>query len=927
MLLPRTEIAARAAKFAQDWKEAKYEKGETHSFYNAFFDVFGRRRRDVAVYEEKVKKLDNRQGFIDLFWPGKLIVEQKSAGRSLIDAKAQVTDYFLALKEHEKPRYVLLSDFQRFEFWDLETNLEYAFALAELPNFLGLFDFIAGYEYTQYKDQDPVNITASELMSALHQQLENNRYTGKDLERLLVRIMFCLFAEDTGIFEPFSFLEMVEQTKPDGTDLGSRLSYLFEILDTPESQRQLSLEESLAQFPYVNGGLFEGGIKQPAFNAAMRQALLDCCYFNWAKVSPALFGSLFQTVMLPAEQRQGGAHYTSERNILKTIHPLFMDDLRAELATIIADKSSRRTNRLRDFQKQLGTLRFFDPACGCGNFLILAYRELRELEIALLEALYPAEGRTGVLDVKALSVVDVDQFYGIEIEEFAVRIAQTALWLVDHQMNVRLSASFGQAFSRLPLDKSPTIVCANALTTDWTTILPPSMCSYILGNPPFVGKHYRTDSQTADIARIFTDSKTSGLLDYVTCWFYKAAAYIKGTTLSVAFVSTNSIVQGEQVSALWPILLHKFNVSIQFAHQTFKWGIDEKKAKGMKVAAVYCAIIGFSSYETGKKKRLFTYDNNTGDPIEVTAQNINPYLVDGINVIVEARSTPICPVSSMVNGSKPADGGYLLLNESELEALLTEEPLVKSYIKPFIGAEEFINNKKRYCIWLKDVPPTEWRKLPLITKRVEAVKAFRLKSTDKQTQNDATTPYLFQKIRQPESDFVLVPSVSSEKREYVPIGFYSKDTIVSNLVFTLPNATLYHFGILTSRMHMAWMRYVCGRLEARYRYSNTIVYNNFPWPEASEAQQAAIGALAQQVLDARALYPEASLADLYDPLAMPVELRKAHQALDKAVDKLYRKEAFADDAARVALLFERYQQLTAGLLAGLLEKGKKKRKG
>ena len=567
MPLSWNEIHARAARFADDWKDAYYEKGQTQTFYNEFFEVFGRRRRDVAIYEEKVKKLNNHQGFIDLFWPGHLLVEQKSAGHSLTKARTQATDYFLSLKELEKPRYILLSDFQTFEMLDLEEGEEHRFTLAELPGKVRLFDFVAGYQHQKYRDQDPVNIEASELMSNLHARLEESGYTGAPLERLLVRIMFCLFADDTGIFEPDSFLRYIEdRTSEDGSDLGSRLVHLFEVLDTPEDQRQRTLDDHLARFPYVNGLLFADLIRTPSFDSAMREALLQCCYFNWSKVSPALFGSLFQTVMLPEEQRKGGAHYTSERNILKTIRPLFLDTLREEFERINASRSTQRRSQLEQFHAKLGRLTFFDPACGCGNFLILAYRELRQLEIEVLQALHP-EGQR-VLNIADLSKVDVDQFYGIEIEEFPVRIAEAAMWLVDHQMNLQLSEAFGQAFVRLPLKKSAHIVHGNALGMDWKEVIAPENLSFMLDNPPFVGAKYQNDTQREVMREIFAGVHGAGLLDYVTAWYWKAAQYIQQTEIKVAFVSTNSITQGEQAGVLWQPLLTQHGIKIHFAHRT-----------------------------------------------------------------------------------------------------------------------------------------------------------------------------------------------------------------------------------------------------------------------------------------------------------------------------------------------------------------------
>lgn len=925
MPLSWNEIHARAARFADDWKDAFYEKGQTQTFYNEFFEVFGRRRRDVAIYEEKVKKLNNNQGFIDLFWPGHLLIEQKSAGHSLTKARTQATDYFLSLKELEKPRYILLSDFQTFEMLDLEEGEEHRFTLAELPDKVRLFDFVAGYQHQKYRDQDPVNIEASELMSNLHARLEESGYTGTPLERLLVRIMFCLFADDTGIFEPDSFLRYIEdRTSEDGSDLGSRLIHLFEILDTPEDQRQRTLDDHLTRFPYVNGLLFADLIRTPSFDSSMREALLQCCYFNWSKVSPALFGSLFQTVMLPEEQRKGGAHYTSERNILKTIRPLFLDDLREEFERIKASRSTQRRSQLAQFHERLGTLTFFDPACGCGNFLILAYRELRQLEIEVLQALYP-EGQR-VLNIADLSKVDVDQFYGIEIEEFPVRIAEAAMWLVDHQMNLHLSEAFGQAFVRLPLKKSAHIVLGNALRLDWKEVIAPEQLHYMLGNPPFVGAKYQNDTQREEMREIFAGVHGAGLLDYVTAWYWKAAQYIQQTEIKVAFVSTNSITQGEQAGVLWQPLLTQHGIKIHFAHRTFKWTIDEKRAKGMNVAAVYVIIIGFAACDT-PKKYLYEYETIISDPHRVEAKNINPYLVDAADTAITRRSRPLCNVPEMGIGNKPIDGGNYLFTTAEKEAFLRIEPQAAPYFRRWLGSDEFINGWERWCLWLGDCPPHLLRQMPEAMKRVEAVRNLRQKSKSAPTRKIANTPTRFHVENMPNSNYIIVPEVSSERRQYVPIGFMEPDTLCSNLVKLVPNATLYHFGVLTSLMHMEWMRYICGRLKSDYRYSNTLVYNNFPWPESPiDAQIKTIENMAQGVLDTRAEFPGSSLADLYDPVTMPPALLKAHQALDKAVDTAYRRQPFLSERDRIEYLFDLYQKCTAPLTSEVEKKKARKKR-
>lgn len=919
MPLSWNEIHARAAKFADDWADAHYEKGETQSFYNDFFEVFGRRRRDVAVYEEKVKKLDNRQGFIDLFWPGHLLIEQKSAGRSLDAARNQATDYFLNLKVEERPRYILLSDFQTFELIDLETREEVHFGLAKLPEYIKYFGFIAGYHQQLYKDQDPANIDAAVLMANLHKSLEESGYIGKDLERLLVRIMFCLFADDTGIFEPDSYLRLIEdRTKEDGTDTGQMMVHLFQVLDTDFEKRQKTLDESLARFPYVNGRLFADRIDTPSFTGDMRAALLECCYFDWSKVSPALFGSLFQTVMLPLEQRQAGAHYTSERNILKVIQPLFLDELRQEFEKIRDSKSTQRAAQLAKFHAKLGTLTFLDPACGCGNFLILAYRELRLLEIDVLKEIYAKElhrfkGGAAELNVKTLSKIDVDQFYGIELEEFAAHIAEAAMWLTDHQMNMRLADTFGKSFERLPLKKSANILHGNALTNDWRTVIEPNQLSYILGNPPFIGARKKTPQQSSEMARVFSGAAGAGNLDYVAAWYLIAARYIQGTKIKVAFVSTNSITQGEQVGLLWPILINQFGLSIHFAHRTFKWTIDEKKARGMKIAMVHCIIVGFATYKADSHE-LYDYAEPAAEPHRFSVSNISPYLVESDNKVITARRTAICNVPQIVFGSMPNDDGNLILSDEDKLEILSKEPAAEKYIKPLISAHEYLNGFTRWCLWLHQAEPSALKALPLVMQRIENVRRYRLASNRQATRRLASTPYLFAEIRQPQANYVLIPRVSSERRTYVPMGFFGSGQIVSDTCLCIPNATPYHFGVLTSLMHMDWMRYVCGRLESRYRYSNTLVYNNFPWPvEATPLQIKAIEDKAQAVLDARVQFPNSTLADLYDPLTMPPQLLKAHQALDKAVDAAYRKKPFASERERIEYLFELYQKLSAPL--------------
>ena len=715
MRLSWNEVRARAAAFAEDWKDAAYEKGETQSFYNAFFRVFGVQRRSVARYEQHVARLDNSSGYIDLFWPGVLIVEQKSAGRDLTRAYEQAGGYFDALPEHDRPRYIMVSDFRTFELHDLDERETVAFKLADLPKRVEHFGFILGVQRRTFRDQDPANIKAAELVGRLHDRLDAVGYKGHDLERFLVRIVFCLFADDTGIFEPRDiFLDFVEtRTSEDGADLGARLAQLFQVLDTPEAERLTSLDEDLARFPHVNGALFEGSLRIPAFDAAMRSALLDACRFDWSNISPAIFGALFQSVMDPAERRARGAHYTTEKNILKVIEPLFMDDLRAEFERLKARRGSRRRPALLAFQEKLGQMRFFDPACGCGNFLIIAYRELRLLEIEVLKEIY-AGGLFEQLG-ESLSVIDVDQFYGIEIGEFPARIAETALWMMDHIMNNRLSLAFGQVFARIPLEKAPHIVHGDALETDWAHLLPPEQCSFVFGNPPFVGAKYQTPEQRSQAREIAALGKAGGTLDYVSAWFVTAGEYAKGSQARIAFVATNSITQGEQVAQLWPVLFDRFKLEITFAHRTFAWGSD---ARGK--AHVHVVILGLDRREAARaEKLLFNYPDINGEPEETRHAILSPYLFDAsgladARLTVQEESRPINGMGKPIVGSKPIDGGHYIFNEEERRTFLANEPDAAPFLRPFIGARENLQGGIRWILALHDVAPDTLARLPRV---------------------------------------------------------------------------------------------------------------------------------------------------------------------------------------------------------------------
>jgi len=823
--------------------------------------------------------------------------------------------YVEVLPQEKLPHAVLICDFVHFHHYNLDKNNELTeFPLEELADHAELFADIAGYENVTYRKEDSVNVAAAEQMAKLHDALKAAGYTGHPLEVLLVRLVFCMFADDSGIWNQDQFINLIKnRTNEDGSDLGMWLPRLFQVLNTSAEKRASTLDKELASFPYINGGMFAEQLPFPDFDSKMRSILLDCCSLNWLMISPAIFGSMFQGVMDAEERRNLGAHYTSEENIMKLIHPLFLDELWDEFETDCTFKGDTKEAKLKALHEKIASLRFLDPACGCGNFLVITYRELRILELELLKEL---NGKSRALDISNEIKLNVDQFYGIELEEFPCRIAQTAMWLMDHLMNRKASEVLGEYFVRIPLHASAHIMNANSLTTDWESVVPKSELSYILGNPPFVGARIMSETQKAELMNIFQDTPNNGNLDYVTCWYKKAANYIQGTAIECAFVSTNSICQGEQVAILWKPLMEQQGIKINFAHQTFKWS-NEAKGK----AAVYCIIVGFSLHDRAKKQ-LFTYETVTSAPQPHEVKKINGYLIDAETIFIESRTMPLCDVPEIGIGNKPIDGGNYLFTEEEKNAFVKSEPLSEKYFHKWLGSDEFINRYYRWCLYLGKCPPNELKQMPEVLKRIEAVRKMRLASTSEGTKKIAATPTRFHVENIPTSTYILIPKVSSEKRNYIPIGFISPETLASDLVFIVPDATLYHFGILTSGMHMAWMRYVCGRLEMRYRYSKDIVYNNFPWPAPTDKQKADIEVAAQTVLDARANYPDSSLADLYDPDTMPADLLKAHQKLDRLVEKAYGK-SFDSDAARVSFLFQKYQELTMPLVAGMKGKGKK----
>ena len=926
MRLSWNEIRARAAAFAQEWADAGYEKGQTQLFYRDFFDIFDLSVRRVASFEEHVKLLDNKYGFIDLFWKGVLLVEQKSAGRDLAEARDQAFAYFPGINDADLPRYLLLSDFQTFELYDLDENESVAFDLADLPEHVEKFGFILGVQKRSFKDQDPVNIKASERVGQLHDALAESGYTGHDLEQFLVRIVFCFFADDTGIFEPRDiFLDLLEnRTGEDGSDLGGLLSLLFQVLNTPVDDRQKNLDEDLARFPYVNGDLFREPLRIPSFDSEMRQRLIDACHFNWSEISPAIFGSLFQSVMDKDERRAQGAHYTTEKNILKVIEPLFLDELRTEFQRLRVRRDNRRLPALIAFQHKLGRSRFFDPACGCGNFLIIVYRELRALEIEVLKEIRPS----GQLDMLAqsLSVVDVDAFYGIELGEFPAHIAEVALWMMDHIMNNRLSLEFGQIYARIPLEKSPHIRHGDALEFDWAELLPPEECSYVLGNPPFVGAKYVSPEQREQVRNIAALGRSGGTLDYVTAWFIKAGEYIQQSEAQIGFVATNSITQGEQVAQLWPLLFDRCALEIAFAHRTFAWGSD---ARG--IAHVHVVIIGLAKRgDAPQEKRLFSYDTLKGEPHESLHTVLSPYLFDASGltdprIVVKESSQSLNGLPLLLSGSQPIDDGNYIFKADERTAFLQEEPNAEPYLRPFVGSREFLQGGERWILALQDASPTDLRAMPQIVERMQAVRAFRAKSKRKSTLAIADYPTQYNVNVVPTAPFLVIPEVSSERRDYIPIAWLEPPVIPSNKIRILPNATLWQFGLLTSTMHMAWVRNIGGRLKSDFSYGIGIIYNTFPMPPVPAERLQRLEPYADAVLTARAAHPNATLADLYDPDLMPVELRRAHRALDGAVDKLYRSP-FSSDRERVEHLLGLYEKMMVPLAASATPRRRRRRR-
>ena len=912
-----------AKKFAAEWNGRGYEKGETHAFWMELLHMVCGvvNPAQFITFESQVQL--GHTSFIDAYIPEtKVMIEQKSldvdlnkpakqSDGSMLTPYQQAKRYADQLPNSQRPRYIVVCNFQMFHVHDMEHPHDEpeVIQLADLPKEYHRLAFLTDVNKAHLKREMELSIKAGEIVGKIYDCILKHYHdpsaesTLKSLNMLCVRLVFCLYAEDAGIFVKDQFHDYLARF--DARDIRRALIDLFKVLDTKEAERDPYLDDDLAAFPYVNGGLFaETDIEIPQFDDTVKELLLAKASddFNWSEISPTIFGAVFESTLNPETRRSGGMHYTSIENIHKVIDPLFLDDLKAELEEILSSKAvTTRNKKLFAFQDKLSGLTFLDPACGSGNFLTETYLSLRKLENKCLEVINAGQTVLGFDDVIKVSI---GHFYGIEINDFAVTVAKTALWIAESQMMKATEDIVHMDLDFLPLKSYANIIEANALRIDWNDVVPKEKLHYIMGNPPFVGYSLQSAEQKADMLNIYVDEKgkpykTAGKIDYVAAWYFKSAEMMQGTIIRTALVSTNSITQGEQVAGVWKPLYERFGVHIDFAHRTFRWD-SEANIK----AHVHCVIIGFSTTENPKPKLIF--DSLTSQ----TCQTINAYLIEAPNVMLNSLTTPICNVPTMRSGGKPVEGGFLIFSTEEKESFLKQDPDAEKYFRAFMGSDDFISGKSRWCLWLFGISPVELRKHPLILERIEKVKEFRLSSVKAATREAALRPALFMEIKQPTSDFIMVPATSSEKRSYIPIGFLNKNVIASNAASFVPEATLYHFGILTSNVHMAWMRGVAGRLEMRYRYSVNIVYNNFPWCEPTDAQKAAIEKTAQAILDARALYPDCSLADLYDEAIMPPELRKAHQANDLAVMKAYGYNPSITEPEIVADLMKRYQELT-----------------
>lgn len=893
-------IRDNAIAFQDRWKNSSgNERADAQTFlYELLRDVYGVDPRRVGTFEVKVHPTSNTNGYIDMLWPGRILIEMKSRGKSLDKAHEQARKYAFSIENDEDlPEFIMVCDFDNIRLYNLLTNQQFEFKTSDLSENVQalsiLTDQAAKLDLIVDKE---LNTQAAYKMAKLHDKLKHNRYDGHNLEVYLVRILFCLFADHTGIFSKRQFYKYLLNSKSDGSDLAGRITTLFEVLNTSNSERMPNLSDELSSFPYVNGGLFSEHLRSASFDAQMYDLLVECCEFDWSTISPAIFGAMFQTVMDPEKRTSLGEQYTPQFIIKKVLKPLFVDDLYAEF-----ERCKDNMILLDAFHHKIATIKFLDPACGCGNFLIVAYGLLRKLEIEILRAKYPSNDHLPHdFDLERLVKVNVHQFFGIEIEGFPCQIAQAGMWLIDHKMNNEVAREFGRPFCRIPLSAHANIHQKNALKEDWSSIVSNTEIDYIFGNPPFYGCKKMKPTQRAEVQQVFGNHPNSGLLDYVSAWFMCAAKYMKGTRIKAAFVATNSVVQGEQVAVLWKPLFEQYGIQLNFGYRPFKWSNEARD-----VAMVHCVIIGFQTFPDNLPKYIFDADGS-----QESVSILNPYL-DGIPEItlIGRREHPISNVPEISTGNKPIDNGNYLFKAAEKDSFIAKEPLSAPLFRCWYGSEEFLQKNPRYCLLVRDCPPEQLAQMPYVQERINNVKQYRAKSSDPGTRKLAVSPKRFHITNIPDVPYLLIPEVSSEKREYIPIGFMSPENLTSNLAKLMPNASLYHFGILTSRMHMVWVRAIGGRLEERYRYSIKIIYNNFPWPTVSEKQKKKVEDLAQNILNVRDRYPTSNFKQLYKNETMPDDLLAAHQELDKYVAKLYGIAASASDKECLIELLHCYCKL------------------
>ena len=897
-----------AAKFAAKWKDTQEEQQNSGPFWHDFFkDIIGLTDIKAAGIEFEKKVTSSKRGTvtrIDVFWKDTFLVEQKSAGKDLDAAEAQAREYLVSLPPGLRPPIIIVCDFARFRIVDILLNKSHEFYLEKLPDNLDRIEAIISHRAGDATNvQVEADQKAAQLMADLYVQLEKYGYEGHEASVFMVRILFCLFADDTRMWKTDLFSNLVKDTNPLGTDLGPRLASLFVTLDTPKNERRGPLDPLLEDFPYVNGGIFNERLETVNFNGPMRNALMNACMYDWSSINPTIFGALFQDIKSKDERRANGEHYTTEENIDKAIYPLFLNELHERLEAAWDSES-----KLKELQRELGNYQIFDPACGCGNFLITTYKRLRQIELDLIvrtKQLNGTVGQTSLIDVAEDIHVRLEQLHGIEYVEWSAQIAKVAIYLTDHQENMKLETVLGVAANRFPLKHSANIVQGNALQLDWSEVCPMTDTTIIVGNPPFLGYSNQSAEQKQDQVAVWGKVKGAGVLDYVLNWYLLAARHMQGTKARAAFVSTNSIVQGTQ-PAIWYAELQRLGANIAFAHQTFVWQSD---ASGK--AAVHCVIIGFSIAWKPLKKEIYVYATQKSPAKRTLAKTINGYLLDAPDLLVSSRAKPLQDfVQIMDFGSKPTDEGHLSnISPEEADEIKATDPIAAKYLREIIGAAELINGKKRYCLWLPDATPTDIRQSKVITERASLVRAMRLASPKSMTQRDAATPTLFQEIRQPKTSYLAVPRVSSERRDYVPMALMPPEVIVNDALLTISNADLFTFALLNSKVFNLWNATVSGRLESRFRISAEITYNNFPFPDVTADVRGSLEATGQAILDARAQFPSETFAALYDPLSMPAVLRKAHDLNDKAALKSYGLPTASDDAAIMVKLFERYENL------------------